>query len=186
MGDTYTVYAPDGSKVSTVTKRAQGVSIMEIFRAGKSPIKITKRPGENPVAEADERRFQLPASYGDFFTYPTASVAAGTFSYLDARAPSGIPLMNAALSAEIGRSSQMAAPSLGILTTLYDYAIQASEYDACVAGISGATGTSVGTVAGYGTFAATKIPWLSAVVGTGSTWAGGWVGKQLGEVVCER
>lgn len=131
---------------------------------------------------ADGRESVLP---DEFFTDPLPTLAGGALSSLETKAGQGIPVLTSAELDKVMIGAKWGGPAIGLATMAYNIVSAETLHDACVASVSGAAGT-VGGIAFAGVGGAAAGP-LGAFVGSvGGSWAFGYVGSVVGEVLCPK
>lgn len=180
----FDLYDATGTHVSHSDKKEDGTVITTLFQPGGRPIVVTKRPGQDTVADVDGKRLRVP----DLNTIMTATdsvVKSGTpeLDQLATHARNGnIPFLSAETSGKLAVGSDMASSTLSVLSTLYFVASESDYYKSCEAGVIGsgsAIGASLMTMAGKG-FGGT---FLRSVGGGVLGWAAGW---SLAPYLCEK
>ncbi|KWX68132.1 hypothetical protein [Mycobacterium sp. NAZ190054] len=120
-----------------------------------------------------------------FFTDPLPTLAGGALSGLETKAGQGIPALTSAELDKVKVGAKWGGPAIGLATMAYNMVSAETLHDACVAGVSGTFGT-VGGIAIAGMGGAAAGP-LGAFVGSvGGSWAFGYVGSVVGEVLCPK
>lgn len=136
----------------------------------------------------DSRHAKLP---DEFFTHPNLTVAGGVLTGIEKQAKDGIPMMTAASMEDVGKGAKYGGYGLGIATALYDTVTADTWHKACVAAVSGAGGIVGGDVGAWalGSMFAESGPGAVVAAGVGNiggSWAGGYFGAVVGEVVCPK
>lgn len=131
---------------------------------------------------ADGRETVLP---DEFFTDPIPTLAGGALSGLETKAGQGIPGLTSTELDKVKTGAKWGGPAIGLATMAYNMVSAETLRDACVAGVSGTFGT-VGGIATAGVGGAAFGP-LGAFGGSlAGSWAFGYVGSVVGEVLCPK
>ena len=171
----------DGTKYSSYTLR-DGTKI-EMTQDGRTCTGTVTTP------EPDSRQSPLPDT---FFTHPDLTIAGGVLTGIEKQATkNGIPMMTAASVENIGKGAKYGGYGLGVVTALYDTVTADTWHKACVNAASGVGGIAGGDAgaAFVGSFFAETGPGAVVAAGAGNvvgTWAGGYLGAVIGELVCPK
>jgi hypothetical protein len=142
------------------------------------------------VSTPDGRHGVLPE---EFFTHPAITTVGGGITALEKQSERGIPGLSPRSLDNIGKYAKFAGPGLGITTAIHDTVTATTLREACAEAFSGAAavpgGEAVGTLAAAG-ITAFGNPELAPAFAMGGnmfgSWTFGYVGKIVGNIVCQR
>ncbi|MGC4933345.1 hypothetical protein ACLQ3C_06650 [Gordonia sp. DT30] len=179
---------PNGDKITTTYLAGTGNKVVTWTKPDGTVIKTELYdPSGRPLAKAD-----VPD--GSFFTHPAATLAGGALtagdSYFNGAADKTPAALTKSYFQNAGAGARLGGVGLATGMAIYDVITADSPRDKCIAAWSGAAGT-VGGVATGALIAppgAVTGPVDAALVTGGAafgSWVFGWMGKEIGEAVCD-
>ncbi|MBF6177294.1 Uncharacterised protein [Nocardia otitidiscaviarum] len=143
----------------------------------------TTTPIPEPIID---RSLNMPTTAD--LTHPVLTSVGGAISGLEnyaGKTGASIPGISDAQIKSVGIGAKYGGPGLSLAVTAWDVWNAETATQKCIAGISGTAGTAGGVVAG-GLATSTGIGAVATVpIAMGGTWLAGWLGKEIGEMVCQ-
>ncbi len=177
----FDLYSPNGDLVSGSVKESDGTVVTTLQRTGRSPVIVTKKPGQDAAARVDEKNLVV-AELNEIMDATTSTFYSGT-PQLDQTAESlrngKVPFLDSNQAGRLAAGVDMASATVTVMSTLYYVASADNYYESCEAGVKGsggAMGAALGAMFlpdGWSTF------WKSMAGGSAGTYLGGKVAPWL-------